>query len=213
MSKIKHKPSRWYYFVACLIPLFACVGTALLVNQRIPNLPGALETLGVQNMTDVVIPGSKEIDFPKAGAYAVYYEYRSVINGVNYVREKNPPYLNCQLKSKTTGDSIELTRNYLERNIYSTQNEERVGVHIMSITIDDPGFYEFSCHYQDGRTSPKIVLAVGPNIVWEIFNVAVKPIAAIFSGALMFVCACGISLLIVGIVAFKRRQSDAEITT
>ena len=82
MSEIKQKPTRWYYVLASLIPIFACLGTALLVYPNVPELPGALEAIGVKNLTQVVVPGSA-ISFPQKGAYAVYYEYRSVIDGVS----------------------------------------------------------------------------------------------------------------------------------
>lgn len=213
MSEKNLKPSRWYYLLAVLIPIFACAGSSLFVYSLIPKLPGALDAVGINNLTQVVIPGSAEIYFPKAGAYAVYYEYRSTINGVNYVRGKYPPQLHCNLNSKKTGLGTELTPNYIEGNIYATQNDARVGVHIMSITIHDPGVYKFSCQYQNGRTSPNIVLAVGPNIVWEILNIAVKPITAIISGSLVFVCAGGVSILIVGIVAFKRNQYKKKLAS
>lgn len=212
MSDRKQKPTRWFYLVAVLIPFFACVGTVLSVQQRMPNMPGALDAVGIDNLTQVVVPGSKEISFPKAGAYAVYYEYRSAINGVKYARSETPPRINCQLKSKATGEDIELASSYIEGNIYTTQNEERAGVYIMSITIDKPGVHIFSCQFPKNHTSPKVVLAVGPNIIWEFFNIAVKPISAVFSGALMFFCVSGISILIAGIVAFRRRQLSAAKT-
>jgi len=206
MSDHKQKPTRWFYLVAALLPLFACVGTALFVQQRMPNLPGALEAVDINNLTQVVVPGSKEISFPKAGAYAVYFEYRSAINGEKYVRSDTPPPLSCELKSKSTGETIELASSNIEGNIYTTENEERAGVHLMSITIDKPGVHIFSCQFPEDHTSPPIVLAVGPNLIWEFFNIAVKPISAVISGAVMFVCASGISILIAGIVALKRRQ-------
>jgi uncharacterized membrane protein YvlD (DUF360 family) len=212
MSKDKLRPTRWYYILAVLIPVFACVGTVLLVYQNVPKLPGALESTGIKNLTQVVVPGSAEIYFPKAGAYAVYYEYRSVINGASYVRAKYPPSINCQLTSKATGEDIDIAPDYVEGNVYATQNDERVGVLIKSITLDQPGAYTFSCQYTDGRTDPEIVLAVGPNIIYEFFNIAVKPIAAGLIGVPIFIIACGLSIVIVGVVAFKRHRSDVEET-
>ena len=71
------------------------MGTAaLLVYLNVPKLPGALETMGIKKPAKVIVPGSEDIYFPEAGAYAVYYEYRSVINGENYVRDKVPPPIN-----------------------------------------------------------------------------------------------------------------------
>ncbi len=203
----KPKPTRWLYGLAALIPVLACLGTTLLVYQNVPELPGALEKVGIRNLTQVVVPGSADIFFPEAGAYAVYYEYRSVIDGVRYVRDKYPPSLNCQLKSKATGADVALVPDYVEGNVYSTQDQERVGVLIRSISIENPGVYGFSCQYSNDRRGPEIVLAVGPNIIWEFFNLAAKPFAAVVCGALVFMVALGTSILIVGLVAIKRHQS------
>ncbi len=207
MSKSKLKPTRWYYVLAVLIPIFACMGTTLFVYRNVPKLPGALEGMGINDLTQVIVPGSDDIYFPKAGGYAVYYEYHSVIDGVSYVRDKYPPNIDCQLTSKATGADIALTPDFVEGNMYATQNQERVGVLINSIFIKNPGVYKFSCHYPGDRTDPQIALAVGPNIVWEFFNIAAKPVAALTCGAFVFIGALGMSILIVGFVAFKRHQS------
>jgi hypothetical protein len=211
MYKNKLRPTRWFYVLAFLIPIFACVATGLLVYRSVPKLPGAVEKIGIHNLTTVVVPGAKDVYFPKAGGYAVYYEYRSVIDGVNYVRDKYPPRLNCHLESKTSGKNIKLTRDYIEGNIYSTQNQERAGVLMMSISIDTPGVYKFSCQYPDGRTYPEIVLAVGPNIVWEFFNIAAKPVAAVVCGGYAFIAALVLSLLMAGIVAYMRYRASKVV--
>jgi hypothetical protein len=203
MNRIK--PTRWYYVLAILIPIFACLGTALIVYGNVPKLPGALEALGTKNLTQVVIPGSAEIHFPRPGAYAVYYEYRSVIDGVSYFRDECPPTMRCQLISRTTGEAVKLAPSTVEGDVYTYP--ERAGVMFKRVSIDQPGIYDFSCQYPDGRSYPKYVMAVGPNIVWEFFNVALKPIAAVLCGAFAFVSACGVSLLIIGFVAFKRHRS------
>lgn len=49
MSEYKLKPTRWSYVLALLIPIFACLGTALIVYRNVPKLPGALEALCVKN--------------------------------------------------------------------------------------------------------------------------------------------------------------------
>jgi hypothetical protein len=207
MSGVKKIPSRWYYVLAILLPIFACGLTTFLVYRRVPKLPGALEAIGIDNLTQVIVPGSTEINFPKEGAYAVYYEYHSQINGVLYVRDKYPPYMICQLTSKATGQNVELASPNAEGDMYSTQNRERVGVLMKSISINQAGVYNFSCRYADGRADPQIVLAVGPNIIWEFFNIAAKPLAAAVCGSFVFLGACVISALILVIVALKRHQA------
>ena len=211
MSGNNQKSARWYYVLALFIPLLACGLTSFLIYRNVPSLPGALETTGINYMTRVTVPGSSEIIFPKAGAYAVYYEYRSVINGVNYIRDKYPPRINCQLRSKATGEDIEIASPNIEGDIYATRNQEHVGVLIKSISINQPGVHIFSCRYMDGRSNPQIVLAVGPNIIWEFFNLAAKPVSATVCGAFVFLAAFGISILIIGLVAFKRHQSKKNL--
>ena len=205
MSEYKLKPTRWYYVLALVIPVFACMGTTLFVYGNVPKLPGALEALGVKNLTQVVVPGSAEIHFAEPGAYAVYYEYRSAIDGVRYYRGEYPPSMRCQLRSKSTGDSVKLAYSTVKGDIYTYP--ERAGVMFKRISIDQPGIYNFSCQYPDGRSYPKNVMAVGPNLVWEFFNIAVKPIAAMLFGSIAFVFAGVISVLIIAFVAIKRHQS------
>jgi hypothetical protein len=213
MSKNKQKPSRWFYVLAFFLPVFACLGTVLLVYPIVPELPGALEAVGVKNLTQVVIPGSADVFFPKKGAYAVYYEYRSVIDGVSYARDEYPPIMRCQLRLKATGEAVRLVPSNVKGNVYTTHYPERAGVMYKQISIDQPGTYTFSCQYTDGATIPKSVMAVGPNIVWEFFNIAIKPIAAILCGTFAFLFACGISILIIGFVAFKRHKAKDTLTS
>ena len=205
MSTSKLKPSRWYYLLAILFPIFACVVTSALVYRNVPKLPGALEALGAKNLTQVVVPGSAEIHFPKSGAYAVYHEYRSVIDGASYYRDEYPPSIRCQLRSKVTGKAVKLAPSTVKGNVYTYP--ERAGVMFKRISIDQPGVYNFSCQYPDGRSYPKNVMAVGPNLILEFFNIAVKPIAAMLFGSIAFVFAGVISVLIIAFVAIKRHQS------
>ena len=207
----KNKPTRWYYLLALLLPVFACAGTASFVYGNVPKLPWALEAIGIENLTQVVVPGSAEIHFPEAGAYAVYYEYRSVVDGRSYSRSEYPPYMYCQLRSTSTGEAIRLAPSNVQGNVYNSHYPERAGVLFKRISIEPPGVYNFSCRYPDGRSHPKVVMAVGPNILWEFFNIALKPIAAFLCGTAAFVSACLISLLIVVIVAYKRYQTKETL--
>ena len=213
MSGNKITPSRWYYVLAFLLPVFACGLTGFLVSRNVPKLPGTLGAFDVKQLTRVLVPGSAEINFSKPGAYAVYYDYRSDINGVSYVRAQKLPRVDCQLISKASGEEIPLEATYVEGEIYTTQNKERAGVLMNNISINQPGIHEFSCRYLDGRSNPQIVLAVGPNIIWEFFNVAAKPVAAIVCGGLVFTVGLVIAMLIAGLVAFKRYQAGKTTAT
>jgi len=204
MSNQKTKPSRWYYVLAALVPVFGCLITAVVIYQGFPNLPGALETIDIRNMTQVIVPGSANITFPKKGAYAVYYEYRSLVDGVQYINSKAPPPLKCFLTSKATGVEVGVSPEYIEGNTYSTKDQERVGVHIMSISMTEPGDYTFSCHYPNEGRVQQVVLAIGPNIVWELFNMVAKPIGAILGGLVVLLGSGAIAFLIFIIIVIRR---------
>jgi hypothetical protein len=207
MSNQKIKPNRWYYGLAALLPVLGCLITIAIIYKGFPNLPGALETIDVHNMTQVIVPGSVDITFPKKGAYAVYYEYRNLVDGVQYINPTTPPSLICSLISETTGKEFGVSPEYIEGNTYSTKERERVGVHILCISMTESGTYTFSCQYQDEKTAPKVVVAIGPNIVWELFNIVTRPIAAIRSGLVVLLGSGGIAFLVIIVVALYRSRS------
>jgi hypothetical protein len=208
MSKVNKKPSGWLYVFALVLPFLACGIAAVPIYLSVPKLPGAFDDLSMNSLTQVVMPGSSEINFSEAGAYAVYYEYRSVIDGIRYNRGIYPPIMNCQLRSKATGENVRLAYPNAKGEMYSTGNNERVGVLMRTISIDQPGAYIFSCQYPDHSATPRIMLAVGPNFIWEFFNLAAKPAAAIVGGLIVFLGAGVISIIMVIIVAIKRSQSN-----
>ena len=209
MSEYKLKPSRWYYLLASLIPVFTCLVTAFIIYASFPELPGSLEVLDIKNLTQVVVPGSADIHFPESGEYAVYYEYRSAIDGVSYHGHEYLPSMRCQLSSKSTGERVKLDYSTVKGDIYTFPT--RAGVMFKRISIDHPGNYNFSCQYTDSKSYPKIVMAVGPNLILEFINVALKPIGAMLCGTIAFVTVGVISILIIAFVALKRHKAKATL--
>ena len=210
MSSQKSKSPRWYLILgALMLPLSGCLISAVIIYGQFQGFPGALGLMSLDNLTQVVVPGSQEIHFSRKGAYAVYYEYRSVVNGVSYLTTKTPPALDCELKSITSGETASLTPDYVESNAYSTKDDERIGVLMMSISMDIPGTYEFSCRYPDGSTKPKVVLAVGPNFIWEFFSAAARPLAALLGGLVIFggLSVLAAIILLIAYVVGKSRGS------
>jgi len=149
------------------------------------------------------VPGSKDIKLSRTGSYGLYYEYDLVSASVDL--PSLPPDIDCSLTSKSTGAKIEGAPDYVETNRYWSKDRDRSGVLIMSITVDDPDTYTFTCHYQNGSTEPEIVVALGPNYFWEFLKVAGK-ISISLIGATIALCgSILIGFCLTVIVAIKRR--------
>jgi len=212
MDRQTTKSSRWYYGFAALVFVFGCliaITITVLGTRELPSL--IAEAHDLSRMTLVVIPGSTEVTFPETGAYAVYYEYRSVVDGVEYAGCETPPGLVCSLTSSATGADVPVVPDYVETNRYSTGKGSRVGVLAMSITIDEPGIYTFSCRYPDDRPEPRVVLAVGHNIVWELFGIAARPLGSIFLSMAVVFSSAVAAITIAMVVALKTHPSKKQL--
>ena len=204
-----NRTSGWYYGLAALMPVLGCLIAMAMVYSRGIGRPGTFEAkLDLDSLTQVVVPGSTEIAFADRGAYAVYYEYRSIVNGIVYASSETPPALACTLTSRATGADVGVVPDYVETNTYSTKDRERVGVLIRSITMDVPGTYTFSCHYADGSSHPEIVLAVGPNLDWEFLSIAARTVLTALAGLAVLLGSSALAVFIVIVVAVGRRKSS-----
>jgi hypothetical protein len=205
----RRRSSGWLYVLAAVIPAVGCLGTMALVYDWFPGLPGTLGSgINIDNLTQVVVPGAKELTFAESGAYAVYYEARSVVDGAVYTGSERPPGLACTLTSRGSGDEVAVVPDYVPSNTYTTRDRARVGVLIRSITIREPGRYLFSCAYPDGGASPQVVLAVGPNLAWEFFGIAARTVVTAAAGLAVLVGSGLIAVLVV--VGVKRRQARSD---
>jgi len=73
-------------------------------------------------------------------------------------------------------------------------------VAIMVFTIAEPGDYELSATYPDGRTEPTLVLSVGQGIVKRTLNWIMKSLAIVGGGIL-------VGLLIIILTAAGRNRA------
>lgn len=208
MKRQRERRGGWYYGLAALIPVLGCLIAMALVWQWFPGLPGTFEAeMDLDNLTQVVVPGTKEIAFANRGAYAVYYEYRSVVDGAVFASSETPPALACSLTSRATGADVAVVPDYVKTNTYATKDRERVGVLIRSISVDEPGTYALSCRYADGSSQPEIVLAVGPNFAWEFLSIAARTVLTAVAGLATLFGSSALAVIIVIVVAIQRRKS------
>jgi len=203
----KKRPSAWLYVVVVAIPVLGCLLTAALAYAWFPGLPGTLGSrVNIDNLTQVVVPGAQEITFAEGGAYAVYYEYHSVVDGVVYTDSEWPPALACTLTPRAGGDDVAVVPDHMPSNTYATRGRARVGTLMGSITIKKPGRYRFACEYPDGSPSPRVVVAVGPNLAWEFLGIATRTLLAVMAGLAVLLGSGLLAAVVLIVVALKRHR-------
>jgi hypothetical protein len=210
MSRRTAKPSRWYYGLAALIPVFGCLIAASVPSLWLLDLdlPGTQGThFDMEDLTRVIVPGSQEITFDRSGAYAIYYEYRSVVDGQVYRSSASPPALACSLGTSADGASARIEPGRIQGIRYSSKDRDRVGVLLHSISVDEPGAYTLTCHYVDGRSEPEVVVAVGPNYVWEFFGLVARLGLPVLAGLLVLLGSVLVAALLAAATAFRRNRS------
>ena len=98
MDTQKKKLSALYYGLGALSLLIGCLVATAILFFGARDLPAAItEAYDLNSLTQIVVPGSADLALSRTGAYAVYYEHRSVVDGVEYVNGETPPSLNCVL--------------------------------------------------------------------------------------------------------------------
>ena len=204
--KKKQLASRWVYGMAILPVLLGTLACAwVLKNSGIGRYPTMIADAYGAGQHRLTVPGSKDIELTRTGAYGVYYEYGPVSASVD--SPTLPPAIECSLTSKSTGAVMEAAPDYVETNRYWSKDRDRTGVLVMSITVDESDSYTFACHYQDDSGEPEIVVALGPNYFWEFLSIAGGTVVPTVAGLGVLLGSGAIAVIFVIVIAVKRRQS------
>ena len=161
--------------------------------------PDLISAAYQQTHHHLIVPGEVEVNLERGGAYGIYHINKndeSASHGIEI-----PPKITCSLISKTTKEVIHAVPDYVPTNRYRVGDQPR-GFLVMSITVDQPGLYTFSCNSPKGMIEEKTHVALGPNYFWEFFKVARKIALPIFGSVSIF---CGsflvsLMLLIMGVL-------------
>lgn len=140
------------------------------------HFPSRLADIYREEQIGLKVPGSREVQLNRVGAYGIYFHYSLVTAVVEPVQI--PPALNCTLLSDS-GQVIEAVQDYEPANRYWSKEGGGPATLIQSITVEEPGLYEFSCQYGGEYTGPVVQVSLGPNYVWEFIRISLKYIAAI----------------------------------
>jgi hypothetical protein len=198
------KPNRWLYSIIGLVILLGALISAFLFKKSgITMYPALITDAYREEQHHLNVPGSRDVKLTRTGAYGIYYE-RSMVPAAADSRVKMPPAIECSLTSQSTGAKIEAVHDYVETNRYWFKDQGGSGVLIMSVMVDTPDIYTFTCHYQDRSKEPEVVVALGPNYFWEFLRVAWK-IGLPLLGSIGLICgSLLLALITVVVVAIKR---------
>lgn len=183
---------HWLWFiVAGLAAVGGLVAAFLYLSPRI----GAVDA----GMQRVVVPGSAGLQFDKPGAYTIFHEQRSLVDG-RYYESTGVSGLAVALVQQPSGAAIRLVRP-------SFSSEYSIGVRhgtsFLVFTLDRPGAYLLTTALPDGRDEPKTVLAIGQSTMGAMFSLIGTALAIAGSGF-------AIALAIVAVTLRQRNQAKKD---
>jgi hypothetical protein len=211
MEAIKMKgktqsPSRWAYAIPFLIMVLGLMlSVRIWIGSGFWKYPAMIEKAFSEEQHQLNVPGAKDVTLTRIGAYGIYYVYD--LGAYRVTRHQMPPALDCSLTSKSTGAVTQAVPDYIETNRYGDEDQDRMGVLIMSLTVDQPDDYTFACRYQNDMHGLETTVALGPNYAWEVLKVVGKIGLPLLGGAITICGSVLLALLMVIVVAIKRHVS------
>jgi hypothetical protein len=207
MKEKKQLPSGWFYGIAVLVLLLGLfVSGWIIKGSGLERYPALIKRVIGEEQHHLRVPGSVVVNLTRTGAYGIYYE-NSLVSATVNPRLMIPPAIKCSLTSQSTGAKVNAVSDYIESNRYWSQDQGRYFVLIMSITIDKPDTYTFTCDYLDGRSEPEIPLALGPNYIWEFLKVTGKVALPLLGGTGVLCGSFLLAAIILLLVWIRRRKS------
>lgn len=180
-------PSRWWYLLSVAAFLCGFVAMAAFMWPRLMSMGDEL--------VQVVVPGEAELVLEKSGTYTIFHESKSVVDGQAFVSE-TVAGLRVVVRSVSGGDPVKLTSSTTSSS-YNIGG--RSGSSLFTFVVQTPGRYRMAATYDDGRSGPKAVLAVGHGFLGALFK-------TIF-GALVFAFSGVIAAGVIAYLIWRRRRS------
>ena len=192
MSSLIQPRARYYGIGATFLVLSGFVG-GHFYRQRIEAIPVGL--------TQGVVPGSMDLDFPEAGHGTIFLEYRSVVGDGLFLTPDDPGSLACTLVSVTTGEEVGLEPALVPIR-YAL--DQRSGRALYDFWIETAGTYRLRGEYPPGTTGGSMVLAGGYGLLGDLSSTILGSL-----GVALGLAAVGFVAL--AIVAARRSRTRREI--
>ncbi len=211
MKEKQQSPGRWAYAIPVLVMILGLMLTTwILIGSGFWKYPAMIEKAFSEEQHHLNVPGAKDVTLTRTGAYGIYYVYD--LGAYRVARHQVPPAMDCSLTSKSTGAVTQAVPDYIEANRYGDKNQDRMGVLIMSLTVDKPDDYTFACRYQNDMQGRETTVALGPNYAWEFLRVAGKIGLPLLGGTIIMCGSVLLALLAVIVVAIKRQVTLRQQT-
>jgi hypothetical protein len=161
--------SPLWFVVAGLIAVAGFVAAGFLVFSGISAVEGRL--------MQVVMPGSATLTLSQPGTYTIYHETRSVVDGQLYA-SNSVGGLRVSLRAPD-GSAVPLAPS---SGGATYKFGSREGRSVFSFTVATPGEYRITGALPDGRTEPKVVLAVESGLMGGMFQMIGGALGLVFGG-------------------------------
>ncbi|HUF50764.1 MAG TPA: hypothetical protein VMN60_08025 [Longimicrobiales bacterium] len=182
-------PGRIWYLIAVAVFILGGILAAAFAFLQLRGLGDELP--------QIVVPGSAELVLEEPGTYTIFHEAESFVDG-RYYSAADVSGLSVEISSAETGAAVPLEPPGANMT-YSLGG--RSGRSVLGFEIEAPGAHRFTGFYDDGRSEPQTVLAVGHGFGRKL----VLTIAGTIGIGLL---AAGIAIAIV-VITFGKRQRAA----
>jgi len=164
------RPSWWY----CLwiLPV-ACAGFGLFAYFLRTGIRQATSAL-----TQIVVPGEKELNLAEPGEYTIFLEEQSVVTGRIYSTKGGLNGLKCTVVATTDKEELPL-RTSATTVTYTFSG--RSGRSVLQFDVGSADIYKLGCAYPEGVSDPQTVIAVGTGTDTKIFNTHLRSLSAFLS--------------------------------
>ena len=187
------QPSKWYYLIGAAV---IAAGVSLFLYTLLHGIFHITD-----NLTQVVVPGEKDLTLQPKLKYSIFLEDQSVVDGRIYSTTENLSGLTCHVSSLTSGTKIDLHRSGISTS-YNVNG--RSGRSVLEFVTQEGGEHRVACDYGEGKQGPQVVLAVGSGVGEKIFSMVFVCLGEMFGGG-----ALGAAIILT--VFFKREGSKKTI--
>jgi len=193
MNGNRVRPPAWLYYAAGAAVIFTGFGFFLYI---------LLHDLShmADNLTQIVVPGEKDLTLLPKLRYTIFLEEQSVVDGQIYsTKRQSLAGLTCKVNSLVSGNKIDLHRPSMSMN-YNFGG--RSGSAVLEFVTEDAGVYRIACEYPEDTQGPQAVVAVGPGFAEGLFRTIFQCLAVLFGSGLF-----GVIIIVVGIIRRSKPPS------